>query len=423
MSVYKREYKSAETRKATWRFVFKHHKTSYTKSGFLRQEDALNAERELRRKVVRNEVGIISNHKVTVAQFMPGFLDNRRLTKAIGTVDREVCRARPVVAFLGGKRLTDVYPADIDEYVAKRLEKDKLSNRSVNLELTLLRSFFNYAKKKRYVVFNPAEEVKALREVQDEKWIPTKEEFTRFVEAARTCRFGGYIEPWIWFRAFTGTRPTESVYMEWGDIDFNAGLIHIRPKTGHQLKNRKFRVVDMHPELRPHLERWRRVWERLYRRRKKRYPASKDHNWVFMHPHNHDERANGFHRTFYQAREKANLPRMTSHTLRHYFISQCVMAGIPFFTIAKWVGHKNTKMIEEVYGHLSPDYCAEQMRKLSITPSGNQENAPVVPGQSGESPVGADSCKVLQFCAAGVPEVAGKVAGAKSSKMKGVINA
>ena len=57
---------------------------------------------------------------------------------------------------------------------------------------------------------------------------------------------------------------------------------------------------------------------------------------------------------------------MTSHTLRHYFISQCVMSGINMFTIAKWVGHANTKMIEETYGHLNDGYRKEQMAMLKV---------------------------------------------------------
>jgi len=57
---------------------------------------------------------------------------------------------------------------------------------------------------------------------------------------------------------------------------------------------------------------------------------------------------------------------MRSYTLRHFFVSYAVMDDIPNFTIAKWMGHKNTRMIEEVYGHLSPGYRASQMQNLNI---------------------------------------------------------
>lgn len=375
MPVYKREYRSKSTRKEVWRFVFKYRKVVFAKSGFLRREDALRAERELRRKVERNEVRRLPTHKTTVRDYMPQFLEQRRVTKAPGTVEHEKRRAAPILRFFGDLRLTEVYDRDVYDYVATRKDRDGLANRSINLELTLLRSFFKFAMVNHMILHNPAKEVTTLTEVRDEKWIPTREEFLRFVKAAEECRFGGYIVPWLWFRAYTGTRPRESFFVEWSDIDFDRGLIHIRPKEGNQLKNAKFRVVDMHPELRPIVERWRKVWDRLYRKRKRRYPDSKDHDWVFIHPHNHDEHGLGFLRTFDQARKKAGLPRMTSHTLRHYFISQCVMSAIPFFTIARWVGHRNTKMIEETYGHLTPEYQAAQMRKLKILPTAGGEPA------------------------------------------------
>jgi hypothetical protein len=35
-------------------------------------------------------------------------------------------------------------------------------------------------------------------------------------------------------------------------------------------------------------------------------------------------------------------------------------------TIARWVGHSNTRMIEKVYAHLLPDYSAREMGKLDL---------------------------------------------------------
>jgi integrase len=36
------------------------------------------------------------------------------------------------------------------------------------------------------------------------------------------------------------------------------------------------------------------------------------------------------------------------------------------FTIAKWTGHANTRMIEEVYGHLNTEYRRGQMAMLKV---------------------------------------------------------
>lgn len=131
----------------------------------------------------------------------------------------------------------------------------------------------------------------------------------------------------------------------------------------------------MHPELKPLLLEWKREWQEIHdtwlhrnvmdRKRKGRV-IHPDHDWVFIHPLRHGKRADRYAKSFEQAREAAGLPEMTSHTLRHYFISQAVMSNINMFTIAKWTGHANTRMIEEVYGHLNTEFRRGQMAMLKV---------------------------------------------------------
>ena len=43
------------------------------------------------------------------------------------------------------------------------------------------------------------------------------------------------------------------------------------------------------------------------------------------------------------------------------------LSKVERFTIAKWVGHRGTRMIEEVYGHVDADYRQVEMSKVRIT--------------------------------------------------------
>jgi hypothetical protein len=53
--------------------------------------------------------------------------------------------------------------------------------------------------------------------------------------------------------------------------------------------------------------------------------------------------------------------------MRDLFISKCVMAGVPFMTIAAWVGHKDGGvLIGKVYGHLSQDHKADTAQRLTF---------------------------------------------------------
>jgi integrase len=74
--------------------------------------------------------------------------------------------------------------------------------------------------------------------------------------------------------------------------------------------------------------------------------------------------------------------------LRHFFISYCVMSGIPSLTIARWVGHNSSKMIEQVYGHLTPDYYAEQMMKFNIYKDREQKANPQANANTAQAELG-----------------------------------
>jgi integrase len=55
-------------------------------------------------------------------------------------------------------------------------------------------------------------------------------------------------------------------------------------------------------------------------------------------------------------------PAVSFHTLRHTWASLAVMAGVPLLVIAKNLGHADTRMVENHYGHMAPSYVAEAIR-------------------------------------------------------------
>jgi len=62
------------------------------------------------------------------------------------------------------------------------------------------------------------------------------------------------------------------------------------------------------------------------------------------------------------ARAKIN-PPISFHGLRHTWASLAVMNGVPLMVVARNLGHADTSMVEQHYGHLAPSYVAEAIRK------------------------------------------------------------
>jgi integrase len=58
-------------------------------------------------------------------------------------------------------------------------------------------------------------------------------------------------------------------------------------------------------------------------------------------------------------------PPANFHVLRHTYASLSIMAGAPPLVVARNLGHRDTRMVELHYGHLSPSYHADTIRKTA----------------------------------------------------------
>lgn len=74
------------------------------------------------------------------------------------------------------------------------------------------------------------------------------------------------------------------------------------------------------------------------------------------------------HRPMRDACERARIePPASFHVLRHTWASLSVMGGMPLMVVARNLGHSDTRMVEQHYGHLAPDYVAQTVRAHAPT--------------------------------------------------------
>jgi hypothetical protein len=66
--------------------------------------------------------------------------------------------------------------------------------------------------------------------------------------------------------------------------------------------------------------------------------------------------------------EEAQIDRCSPNDLRRTFASWQVEAGVPLFPVAQAMGHKDTRMLERVYGRQTPEQLAAIMaRAMGLT--------------------------------------------------------
>ena len=73
-----------------------------------------------------------------------------------------------------------------------------------------------------------------------------------------------------------------------------------------------------------------------------------------------------FRKTWEKILNEAKLSDVTPHTLRHTVATQLVRDGVPLIEVAKLLGHRDSRITEQVYAKFAPDYLKNAIGKLSI---------------------------------------------------------
>lgn len=293
--------------------------------------------------------------------------------KRPATIQKEKGTLRLWVEHMGETRLDRITKARINAFIAKRQGAD-ISGRTVNLDVIALRNVLKKAIDDGWLKYLPTENLRPLKCIVRKRGLVTTAEISKLCEAAFMPVFlqGDLAQPgedgkplknarqfadYLWLMAYTGARRNETLRLCWGDVDFAQGQITIG--ADGLSKNREIRVVDFHPKLEAHLKEMR----------ERRAP---DSQFLFPSPQRGDKDASTktFKESLRLARKASGLTKLGFHDCRHFFISYCVMSGIDFMTIARWVGHKDGGiLIGKVYGHLSNEHAKAQAQRINFGPA------------------------------------------------------
>ncbi|MFN0083800.1 MAG: tyrosine-type recombinase/integrase, partial [Blastocatellia bacterium] len=228
-------------------------------------------------------------------------------------------------AYFGKQRIQTITHADLEKYRKTRLETPKQRGgertiTGVNRELALLRSMLNFARRECWLVHNPFERGESLISQADENRrdrILTEEEEGRLL-AVCADKNRAHIQPLIIGALDTGMRIGELLKLKWSDIDFHAGLIHVRKTT---TKTWEGRTIGLTSRFRAELQ---RLWDR---------GTGNAEELVFG-------LKNNIKTAFTTARRLAGLEDLHFHDLRHTATTRMIRAGMPPMEVMKITGHR-----------------------------------------------------------------------------------
>ena len=282
-----------------------------------------------------------------------GGLAKRWIEIAGGTMepssrDRMLGVIRNLHQHMGGLTVRNVTLRTLEHWATAR--RDTCSARTFNYELETLRRILGYGEEHGILMENPARKIKRCKPHKKPVTIPTKDQFRKMLDAMRE-NSGHDSADLSEMLAYSGCRKSEVVGdvkyskppMLWRDVD-----LELKVFTITRSKNHEPRTVPLFPAMEAFLR------ELIVRR-----PAS-------AKPDDRIIPIDSAKKAIESASKKLGLPQYGHHTLRHFFCSNAIEAGIDFKVIAGWLGHKDGGvLVARTYGHLRNEHSAAMAKRMN----------------------------------------------------------
>lgn len=247
-----------------------------------------------------------------------------------------------LLQFFDGKKLSNITPADIEDYQKFRLAEGA-KPATVNRERACLSHLFNLAKRRqKFFGVNPVSQVQALEENNQRERILSPEEEERLLSCCSP-----HLKPIIITALYTGMRKGEIINLKWENIDLKHNIITIKNNVS---KNKKTRRIPISSAI-------RRVFlkQRLQNGRA---------DFVFISSNgNPYKRHDSLKKPFQVACQKANIEELRFHDLRHTAATRMVEAKAGIVAVSRILGHSSLKMTMR-YAH-PEDSLRDAVEKLA----------------------------------------------------------
>ena len=294
-------------------------------------------------KIAKGEyLGIYEEKKILFKDFAEEYLEYSKANKATSSYDRDVTSVNVhLVPYFKGRYLFNITTKMIEDYKTKRVKKVKPA--TVNKEIDAIKTMFRKATEWGYAKSNPAAKVKKFKEPVKTPGYLTEEQAAKLLE---TCPKHLYA---LFATALnTGMRRGELFNLQWKDVSLSKRTITVQNKEDWHTKNYEPRVIPVNSFL----------YETL-----RKHPRHIRSPYVFCKPDG--TKYLTVRNSFERALEKAGIPHIPFHALRHTFASHLVMRGVDLSTVQKLLGHKDIKTTMR-YAHLAPDHLKSAVERLGL---------------------------------------------------------
>jgi integrase len=316
-----------------------------------------DAEAELARLLNDANRGmLIDATKITVADHMAAWLKDKELSGATRESYEMIVRAF-IVPALGAIELQKLKPKAVKDWIGDLRQGPRGRRRASTVAnaLRILSAGLDEAVKLDLVARNVAANVEPPKREDREVQILKRADDIRAVLEALS---DSDIYPIVVLALSTGARRSEVLALRWCDVDLDHGAVRIehsleQTKGGLRLKAPKTkagrRPIQLPALAVDVLNQHRKA--QLELRLKLGMGKPDPEAFVFGNHDGSPLSPNNFSVTWRRVVEKAGLPRVTFHSLRHSHASALIRAGLDVVRVSRQLGHSKPTIILSIYAH------------------------------------------------------------------------
>jgi len=340
------------------------------------------AQEKLRKLLYERDRGLLADPaKQTVGEFLSSWLQD--VAKPAVRPRTYDCYSdiveRHIKPALGGIRLSKLSPQHLQRFYREKQEQGL--TRTVRLCHAVLHRALDRAAKWGLIVRNPADLVDPPKVPKKEFKPLSPEEAQRFLAAAEGDRFHA-----LYVLAVTcGLRQGELLGLKWEDLDLERGTLQVRRQLqwvkaeGEERERGKKRTEPKWVLTEPKSAKSRRVVSlpavavAALKRHKARQTEERlrlgevwqDLGFVFCTCVGTPESPSNLRkRSFAPLLEKAGLPKVRFHDLRHTCATALLAQGVHPKLVQEQLGHSQISLTLDTYSHVMPDMKREVAAKM-----------------------------------------------------------
>lgn len=324
----------------------------------------------LRKALHEKERGtLLAGPQQTLKPYLEQWLEQAHKLSTIRTSTYNMYRIviyKHVIPLLGHIQLQRLTPQQIQTFYAKKLDEGLSAKRVRGFHAVLHRAL-EHAVKWNLVARNVCDLVTPPVPQRHEIQTLTSDQVQRLLHVAR----GHKLEALLTVAVATGMRRGELLGLHWQDIDFKTRSLYVRRSVN---RIGKFGIVESEPKTQRSrrkitlpafvIDTLKQHQEHQQEMRAKAGTQWRETGIVFCNIYGGYLETSNLHDAFKRLLERAELPNIRFHDLRHSAATILLGMGVHPKIVQELLGHSNISMTMDIYSHVLPSMQQETMDRL-----------------------------------------------------------